>query len=153
MENKSIQYEDANNNIEYLKLEIENLKAKINELTMSIKTHEFNSAEAERFFPELIRQIEEPLKEEIERLRKALKEQCKINDAKENDPYWYWPQCDVEDCVGVSCSGGIAWNNTGYWSVCPKHSQDYRDGKPQPQMKQSAINREASRDKDGRLSS
>lgn len=69
----------------------------------------------------------------------------------ENDPYSYWPQCDVKGCKGVSCNGGGCWKDTGYWSVCPKHSREYRDGKPQPKMKQLAIKREKTRDKNGYL--
>lgn len=69
---------------------------------------------------------------------------------KENniDPYWYFPQCDVEGCESVSSDGGGCWRETGYWSVCPEHSRMWREGKPQPQMKQSAIDKEATRDKE-----
>lgn len=69
----------------------------------------------------------------------------------EDNPYSYWPQCDVKKCDGVSCNGGTCWRKTGYWSVCSKHSQQHREGKQQPQMKQSAIDREKSRDKNGCL--
>ena len=68
-----------------------------------------------------------------------------------DDPYWYWPQCDVAWCKGVSCSGGNAWRETGYWSVCPVHSDMHRKGLPQPKMRWSAIKREKSRNKDGTL--
>jgi hypothetical protein len=68
---------------------------------------------------------------------------------KDNEPYFGW--CDVKGCHSEGCSGGNAWNETGYWTVCSKHSQQNRDGKPQPEMKQSAIDRENSRTKDGYL--
>ena len=107
-------------------------------------------------------------KAEFDKLQKAFQEQAKIKDEyfleierlkglieqqeeEENNPYWYWPICDVNRCDGVSCRGGGVWEETGYWSVCPKHSQDFRDGKPQPKMKQSSIDREATRDEDGCL--
>ena len=69
----------------------------------------------------------------------------------ENDPYSYFPQCDVAYCKGVSCSGGNAWRETGYWSVCPKHADMHRKGLPQPKMRWSAIKREKSRLPDGCL--
>ncbi|HDY87314.1 MAG TPA: hypothetical protein ENH82_04260 [bacterium] len=68
-----------------------------------------------------------------------------------DDPYSCWPQCDADECEGVSCNGGGCWRDTGFWSVCPKHSQEYRDGKPQPKMKESSIEREKRRGKDGIL--
>lgn len=81
---------------------------------------------------------------EIEKLQDELLQLKKEHGI---DPYWYWPQCDVEGCEGVSCNGGGCWRETGYWSVCSKHSNEFREGKPQPQMKQSAIDKEATRDK------
>ena len=96
--------------------------------------------------PESIERVKE-LEKEVERLKAELS----IIEERENNPYWYWPQCDVEGCDGVSCCGGGVWAETGYWSVCSKHSDDYRNGKPQPKMKQESIDREASRDKDGIL--
>ena len=68
-----------------------------------------------------------------------------LPDEKEN-PYWYWPQCDVNRCKGVSSSGGVHWKETGYWSICDKHSAMCRAGKPQPKMRKSAIDENASRD-------
>jgi hypothetical protein len=91
----------------------------------------------------------EELKAENERLKNLVEE---INE-RENNPYWYWPQCDVDECKGVSCNGGGCWRETGYWSVCTKHSTEFREGKPQPKMKQSAIDRESRRDKYGYLPS
>lgn len=66
---------------------------------------------------------------------------------EKDNPYWYWPQCDVEGCEGVSGYNGMGWRETGYWCLCSKHSQEFRDGKPQPKMKQSSIDKEQSRDK------
>lgn len=99
---------------------------------------------ATKYFDEntkLRQQIEEKEKE-IERLKAELKEY----NERENDPYWCWPRCDVEGCEGVSCNGGGCWRETGYWSVCDKHSDMWRKGGQQPKMKQSAIDREATRD-------
>lgn len=54
--------------------------------------------------------------------------------------------CDVEGCEGETENGGGCWRETGYWTVCSDHSKMHRDGNPQPKMKQSAIDREKSRD-------
>lgn len=61
------------------------------------------------------------------------------------EPYFGW--CDVDGCKEEGAAGGCYWSDTGYWTTCHKHSQDARDGKPQPKMKMRAIKREASRDK------
>jgi len=61
------------------------------------------------------------------------------------EPYYGW--CDVWGCKNEGCSGGNAWRDTGYWTVCSKHADDCRAGKPQPKMKQKSIKRENSRDK------
>jgi hypothetical protein len=66
-----------------------------------------------------------------------------------DEPYFGW--CDVEGCENEGCSGGIAWEDSGYWTVCHKHSDEYRKGLPQPKMKQTSIDRENSRGEDGRL--
>jgi hypothetical protein len=63
----------------------------------------------------------------------------------DDEPYFGW--CDVEGCEKEGCSGGNAWRETGYWTVCTKHADDCRKGQPQPKMKQKAIERENSRDK------
>jgi chromosome segregation ATPase len=55
--------------IESLKQGLEELKAKINDLTMDNMTHEYNQAEAEKYFPEYKRQIEEPILEKLEELK------------------------------------------------------------------------------------
>lgn len=69
-----------------------------------------------------------------------------LPESKDEDyePYFGW--CDVEGCDREGCSGGNAWRETGYWTVCPVHAEDCRKGLPQPKMKQSAIDRENSRD-------
>ena len=64
------------------------------------------------------------------------------------DPYWYWPQCDVDGCLGVSGCNGMYWR-PGYWCLCSKHSDLARGGAERPPMKQSSIDREASRLADG----
>jgi hypothetical protein len=61
------------------------------------------------------------------------------------EPYFGW--CDVEGCENEGSSGGVGWAETGHWTICRKHGKDFRDGKPQPKMKQEAIDRENSRDK------
>lgn len=74
-----------------------------------------------------------------------------IEEEKEHDPYWYWPQCDVDGCEGVSGYNGMGWRETGYWCLCSKHANDFRAGKPQPKMKDSAIAKEKTRLPDGTL--
>ena len=71
---------------------------------------------------------------------------CKECTEEENaEPYFNL--CDVEGCENEECSGGRAWRETGYWSVCSDHSKDNREGRPQPKMKQASIDREKKRDK------
>lgn len=65
------------------------------------------------------------------------------------EPYFGW--CDVEGCDQEGESGGMCWRDTGYWTVCGKHADEYRAGKPQPPMKQAAIDREGTRDANGWL--
>lgn len=65
------------------------------------------------------------------------------------EPYFGW--CDVDGCEREGCSGGMAWRDTGYWTVCDKHSQMYREGEEQPKMKQTAIDKEKTRRPDGTL--
>ena len=62
----------------------------------------------------------------------------------------YQDICDVEGCENIPSSGGICWEETGYWSVCMQHSNNHRV-MPQPTMKKEAIEREASRLPDGTL--
>lgn len=81
-------------------------------------------------------------KEAFEAGREAERE--KIH-AEFNEPYFGW--CDVEGCESEACSGGSAWRETGYWRICHKHSDEWRKGNPSPQMKQTAEDRENSRDK------
>jgi hypothetical protein len=62
-------------------------------------------------------------------------------------------ECDVDGCTRTPSNGGGCWRETGYWSVCMNHSDAWRNGNPQPKMKQAAVEREASRGKDGWLPS
>lgn len=58
-----------------------------------------------------------------------------LTDSEEEyEPYFGW--CNVEGCEREGANGGGCWRETGYWTVCSKHSQEYREGKPQPPMKQ-----------------
>lgn len=68
-----------------------------------------------------------------------------LTDSDKYEPYFGW--CSVDNCENEGCSGGIAWRETGYWTVCSKHSEAHRNGHSQPKMKQSAINKEKRRDK------
>lgn len=61
------------------------------------------------------------------------------------EPYMGW--CDVRGCKDEACCGGSYWRETGYWSLCYKHADDARDGKPQPKMKAEAVKKEKTRDK------
>lgn len=65
--------------------------------------------------------------------------------AENAEPYFGW--CNVKGCDDEACNGGSCWRETGYWNVCHKHSDMYRKGKPQPKMKQWAVDKEKSRDK------
>ena len=59
--------------------------------------------------------------------------------------------CDVKGCSEwVEAQGGM-WADTGYWCLCRIHADVARKGEPQPQMKQRAIDREASRGTNGCL--
>lgn len=96
------------------------------------------------------------LKKEVDYWKKrceAAEESLAEYEKRDNDPYWYWPQCDVEGCEQVSCCGGMCWSDTGYWSVCSKHSQMHRNGEPQPKMKDASIEKEKTRLPDGTLPS
>ena len=70
-------------------------------------------------------------------------------ELRNSEPYFGW--CDVEGCDNEGCSGGNAWRETGYWTVCYKHSDEFRHNISQPRMKQSAIDRESRRGADGVL--
>jgi hypothetical protein len=54
--------------------------------------------------------------------------------------------CDVKGCHEFSECGGGAWSETGYWMLCGEHYAQARKNQPQPEMKPTAIKREASRD-------
>ena len=81
----------------------------------------------------------------------AKSKQCNLTDVgitladEEYEPYFGW--CDVDGCKNEGCSGGSAWRDTGYWTVCYKHSDEHRKGLEQPKMKQSSVERENKRDK------
>ena len=83
------------------------------------------------------------LKSENERLKDEL---ARLTDESEPD------QCDVEGCADEVSSQGNEWRETGYWCLCLDHSR-LTDDSPvnQPQMKESAISREKSRDENGVL--
>ena len=91
---------------------------------------------------------EEEVIEFITALLKKQKDEIEkeYNVGEHYGPYFGW--CDVEGCEGEGCSGGNAWRDSGYWTMCSKHAQDHRDGKPQPKMKQKVIDKENSRDPD-----
>ena len=94
------------------------------------------------------------MEEELHRILKIYMDNCINSDMaikmimelfEEPEP----DTCDVEGCkLYVSC-GGTTWREYGYWSVCILHSQEFRQGKPFPQMKLEAIEREKRRDKKG----
>ena len=73
------------------------------------------------------------------------KKQREEIDKELSEPYFGW--CDVEGCDKEGCSGGNAWRDSGYWTVCSQHAQDYRDKKPQPKMKKASVKKESLRDK------
>ena len=74
-----------------------------------------------------------------------------VNVEQEYKPYFGW--CDVDGCENEAANGGGCWRESGYWKVCTKHSAEFREGKPQPKMKQSSIDRENTRGVDGYLHS
>ena len=57
--------------------------------------------------------------------------------------------CDVKGCADWVTLGGVGWQETGHWCLCSKHGMAYWSGESQPEMKQRAIDREASRGEDG----
>jgi hypothetical protein len=71
-----------------------------------------------------------------------------IKNLIENDEP-YFGLCDVEGCKNEGVNGGGCWRESGYWTVCYKHSADFRKGLPQPKMKEEAIERENKRGSDG----
>lgn len=54
--------------------------------------------------------------------------------------------CDVEGCDNEPTTGGCAWPEAGYWRVCSDHHRSYLAGNAMPQMRQEAIDKEATRD-------
>lgn len=83
------------------------------------------------------------------RAKEAALQKDNKNSDNDYEPYFGW--CDVKGCENEGCMGGGVWADTGYWTVCSKHSDDYRKGKPKPKMKETAIKRESSRDEKGYL--
>ena len=65
------------------------------------------------------------------------------------EPYFGW--CDVKGCKNEASCGGIAWQDSGYWSTCSEHTNMHRAGFPQSTMKAASIEREARRDEKGFL--
>jgi hypothetical protein len=53
--------------------------------------------------------------------------------------------CDVEGCEEPTVSGGLGWRKYGYWCLCQDHLSDAENGKPFPDMKRKALEREANR--------
>lgn len=74
-----------------------------------------------------------------------------VSNVNENLTELYRCVCDVEGCERTQSSGGMCWRETGYWSICSTHSVLWRNGEPQPKMKQESIDKEASRGADGIL--
>lgn len=72
-----------------------------------------------------------------------------VENKKDYVPYFGW--CDVDGCENEGSSGGMAWADTGYWTVCSKHFKMHKEGKEQPKMKQKAIDKEKTRRPDGTL--
>ena len=83
------------------------------------------------------------LQSENERLRKEIDEM----DEEYTDP------CDVDGCSNQACCGGTSCRESGYWRVCSSHSANARKGGQQPKMRQSSVDREATRDERGYLPS
>jgi hypothetical protein len=67
-----------------------------------------------------------------------------VSTEEDYEPYFGW--CDVKDCKNEGCGGGVGWRETGYWVLCSFHADQESKGLPQPEMKQSAIDRENTRD-------
>lgn|SRR3990167_3593679 len=85
----------------------------------------------------------------VDRLLELFSLERKPVSDQEDEPYFGW--CDVDGCDNEGCSGGMAWRESGYWTVCSKHAQMHREGKDQPKMKQKAIDKEKTRKPDGTL--
>ena len=90
----------------------------------------------------LVGMLESFIKSLLKKQRGEIEKEYNVGEHYE--PFFGW--CDVEGCEDEGCCGGTVWRKTGYWTACIKHAQEHRDGKPQPKMKQSAIDRENSRD-------
>jgi hypothetical protein len=86
---------------------------------------------------------------EVQRDLRAMADRMEQLQQKEYEPYFGW--CDVDGCMYEGANGGGCWRETGYWTVCSHHSTQWRAGKKQPKMKQTAIEREKRRGADGVL--
>ena len=105
----------------------------------------------EKFKKQIIEEAEKYLytAQEGSLLDRIWKGESIFSKPSDDEPYFGW--CDVDGCENEGCSGGMAWRDTGYWTVCSKHSQMNREGKKQPKMKQTAIDKEKTRKPDGTL--
>lgn len=56
-------------------------------------------------------------------------------------------ECDVDGCHKQSTNGGCYWKEAGYWRLCSEHFTYGFQGNQQPPMKQSALDREVTRNK------
>jgi hypothetical protein len=54
--------------------------------------------------------------------------------------------CDVKGCYDEVSSGGSGWPETGYWELCWRHTEAFRKGATQPEMKAEAVLKESFRD-------
>lgn len=57
-----------------------------------------------------------------------------------------YASCDVVGCDNEATSGGMYWQESGYWRICSQHGYWARQSKPQPTMKPAAVAKEATRD-------
>ena len=77
---------------------------------------------------------------------KALAEIMELVDEYAEEYEEQLAKCDVKGCSDTPSSGGMCWRKTGYWNVCSKHFIEHQAGKPQPEMKPEAIEREKARE-------
>lgn len=109
-------------------MDTETLKKICNETYNAVTSNGMRDMEEERFF--------QAVNDVLYRI--------KIYEKENYEPYFGW--CDVSGCKNEGSAGGLAWRETGYWTTCLKHNQEWREGKPQPKMKKEAIEREKNRD-------
>lgn len=70
-----------------------------------------------------------------------------VNNAGKNLSELWRVKCDVKGCTLTASTQGIFYKDSGYWCLCPIHSQDARNDKPKPVMEKTAIRREEKRKK------